>query len=90
MPGPYASYAYDGMNLLIAAIQKAGLNRARIMDALREYQMKRFQGVSGTAFFDYTLNNIAPVTFAEVKDGHFVYWPEHRTDWKDGVMAFGQ
>jgi branched-chain amino acid transport system substrate-binding protein len=83
-PDAYASYAYDGMNILIAAIQKAGLNRGRIMDALREYEMKRYDGVSGTAFFDYTLNNIAPVTFAKVKDGHFVYWPEHRTDWKDG------
>jgi len=83
-PDAFAAYAYDGMNILIAAIQKAGLNRGRIMDALREYGMKRYQGVSGTALFDYTLNNIAPVTFAEVKDGHFVYWPEHRTDWKDG------
>ncbi len=87
VPGPYASYAYDGMNMLIAAIRKAGLNRARIMDALRDYEMKRYQGVSGTAFFDYTLNNIAPVTFCEVKDGHFVYWPEHRTDWKEGTLA---
>ncbi len=83
-PDAYASYAFDGMNILIAAIRKAGLNRGRIMDALRDYEMKRYQGVSGTAVFDYTLNNIAPVTFAEVKDGHFVYWPEHRTDWKDG------
>jgi len=83
-PDAYASYAYDGMNILIAAIQKVGLNRGRIMDALRDYQMKWYQGVSGAAFFDYTLNNIAPVTFAKVKDGHFVYWPEHRTDWKNG------
>jgi branched-chain amino acid transport system substrate-binding protein len=83
-PDGYASYAYDGMNILIAAIRKAGLNRGRIMDALREHGMKRYEGVSGTAFFDYTLNNIAPVTFAEVKDGRFVYWPEQRTDWKDG------
>lgn len=83
-PDAYASYAYDGMTILIAAIRNAGLNRGRIMDALRAYEMKRYQGVSGTAYFDYTLNNIAPVTFAEVKDGHFVYWPEHRTDWRDG------
>jgi len=83
-PDAYASYAYDGMNMLIAAIRKAGLNRARIMDALRGYEMKWYHGVSGSAFFDYTLNNIAPVTFCEVKDGRFIYWPEHRTDWKDG------
>ncbi|HUY82760.1 MAG TPA: ABC transporter substrate-binding protein [Acidobacteriaceae bacterium] len=89
-PGPYASYAYDGMTMLIASIQKAGLNRALIMDALRQYEMKSYQGVSGTAFFDYTLNNIAPTTFAKVVNGHFVYWPEHRTDWKEkpgGISA---
>jgi len=83
-PDAYASYAYDGMTMLIGAIRKAGLNRGRIMDALRDYEMKWYQGVSGSAFFDYTLNNIAPVTFCEVKNGRFIYWPEHRTDWKDG------
>ena len=31
-PIDYAAYAYDGMNILIAAIEKAGLNRGRIMD----------------------------------------------------------
>ncbi len=81
-PDAYAAHAYDGMTMLIAAIQKVGLNRALIMDALRQYEMKSYQGVSGTAFFDYTLNNIAPVTFAKVVNGHFVYWPERRTDWK--------
>lgn len=80
-PGPYASYAYDGMTMLIAAIRKEGLNRALIMDAFRQYEMKPYHGVSGTALFDYTLNNIAPVTFAKVVKGHFVYWPERRTDW---------
>jgi len=86
-PDPYASYAYDGMSILIAAIQKAGLNRARIMDALRQYAMKEYHGVSGDAFFDYTLNNIAPVTFAKIENGQFVYWPERRTDRERIPMA---
>jgi branched-chain amino acid transport system substrate-binding protein len=86
-PDPYASYAYDGMTILIAAIRKAGLNRGRIMDALRGYEMKEYQGVSGRAFFDYSLNNIAPVTFARVKNGKFEYWPERRTDWKGEPSA---
>ncbi len=85
-PGAYAAYAFDGMNMLIAAIRQAGLNRGLVMDALRDYEMKKYQGVSGTAFFDYTLNNIAPVTFAKVVNGHFVYWPEHRTDWKGNPL----
>ena len=86
-PDAYASYAYDGMTIMINAVRKAGLNRGRIMDALREYGQKKYDGVSGEAFFDYTLNNIAPVSFGEVKDGKFVYWPEHRTDWKNGEVA---
>jgi len=89
-PDPYASYAYDGVNMLIAAIKKAGLNHGRIMDALRQYEMKGYQGVSGNAFFDYTLNNIAPVTFAQVRNGRFVYWPERRTDWKGKPVAYAR
>jgi len=73
-PDPYAAYAYDGMNILIAAIQKAGLNRGRIMDALREYETKTYDGVAARAVFDYTLNNVAPVTMTQVRDGKFVYW----------------
>lgn len=72
-PQPYASYAYDGMTMLIAAIHEAGLNRGLLMDALPQYEMNPNQGASGSAFLDYTLKNIAPVTFAKVKNGHFVH-----------------
>ena len=89
-PDSYAAYAYDGAKMLTVAIDHAGLNRGRIMDALRSYSMKKYAGVSGNAFFDYTLNNIAPVTFAQVRDGKFVYWPEQRTDWKPKSAANGQ
>jgi branched-chain amino acid transport system substrate-binding protein len=87
-PDAYAAYAFDGMNMLIAAIEKAGFNRGRIMDALRQHEMKSYVGVSGKAFFDYTLNNIAPVTFARIQDGQFAYWPEQRTDWKGKPVSF--
>ena len=50
-PIDYAAYAYDGMNILIAAIEKTGLNRGRIMDVFRSYQMKTYQGVAGTDLF---------------------------------------
>jgi len=86
-PNAYAAYAYDGANMLMEAINQAGLNRGRIMDALRGYEMKHYTGVSGSAFFDYTLNNIAPVTFAQIRDGKFAYWPEWRTDWKPDDVA---
>jgi ABC-type branched-subunit amino acid transport system substrate-binding protein len=87
-PDPYAAYAYDGMNMLIHAIRVAGLNRARIMDQLRTYEMKGYRGAGGYQFFDYTLNNIAPLTFAQVQNGKFIYWPERRTDWKGKHLPF--
>ena len=79
-PDAYATYAYDGMTMLIGAIEKAGLNRAKIMDALREYHLKGFDGASGRAQFDYTLNNIAPVALARVDQGKFVYWTAKRSE----------
>jgi branched-chain amino acid transport system substrate-binding protein len=86
-PDAYAAYAFDGATMMMAAIDRAGLNRGRIMDALRGYEMKEYAGVSGNAQFDFTLNNIAPVTMAQVRAGRFVYWPEQRTDWKTKSVA---
>jgi len=74
-PDAYAAYAYDGVKILIAAVEKAGLNRGKIMDALREYQGREYDGVAGRAQFDHTLNNIAPITMARVEGGKFVYSP---------------
>ncbi len=78
-PDAYAAYAYDGMNMLIAAIEKAGLNRGKIMDAFREYQQKSYEGVTGRAEFDHTLNNIAPVAMVRVENGKFVYMSSKKT-----------
>jgi ABC-type branched-subunit amino acid transport system substrate-binding protein len=73
-PDAYAAYAYDGMNMLIDAIEKAGLNRGRIMQVLRDYQMKAYDGAAGRVEFDYTLKNVSPVTLSRVENGKFVYW----------------
>jgi ABC-type branched-subunit amino acid transport system substrate-binding protein len=88
-PIDYAAYSYDGMNILLAAIEKAGLNRGRIMDALRDYQMKTYQGVAGNIYFDHTLNNLAPVNMARVKDGKFEYWLAPRQSGHEGAVHAG-
>ena len=88
-PCDYAAYAFDGTNLLLAAIEKAGLNRGRIMDVLRDYQMKTYPGVTGTAYFDHTLNNIAPLNMARVKNGKFEYWVAPRQAGHEGVAHTG-
>jgi branched-chain amino acid transport system substrate-binding protein len=79
-PDAYAGYAYDGMNILIGAIEKKGLNRGEIMDGLREYYGKSYDGVSEREEFDYTLNNIAPLALAKVEGGKFVYLPAQRRE----------
>lgn len=49
LPDPVAVFSYDTARLTIAAIRKAGLNRARIRDALAETE---YSGVAGIHAFD--------------------------------------
>lgn len=79
-PDAYAAYAYDGMNMLLASIEKAGLNRGNIMDAFRDYQKTGYEGLAGHAQFDFTLNNIAPISMVRVQGGKFVYWKAPRPE----------
>jgi branched-chain amino acid transport system substrate-binding protein len=65
-----AAYAYDGTRMIVAAIREAGLNRARIMDALNA--RTTFVGVTGTARFDVTMNNVSKMTIGRVEIGRFV------------------
>lgn len=72
-PGVFASHAYDGMNILIHSIRKAGLNRAKIRDELTA--IRKYNGVTGEIIFDATSNDIGLVWLAEVVDGKFVFKP---------------
>ncbi len=70
-PDAFAAYSYDAANLLMEAIRKAGLNRARIRDELASLQ--KWRGVTGEFVFDATSNNVAPLFLAHVKNGRFVF-----------------
>lgn len=72
-PEAFAAHAYDGMTILIQAIRTAGLNRARIRDALTA--LKSFQGVTGEIPFDATHNDVGTIWLAEVSDGKFHFFP---------------
>jgi len=75
-PDVFAAHAYDGMNIIIGAIHKAGLNRALIRDVLTD--MKTFQGyegITGKVIFDATWNNIRPIFMARVSNGRFEFYP---------------
>ncbi|UCF33264.1 MAG: ABC transporter substrate-binding protein [Phycisphaerales bacterium] len=58
-PDYTAGYTFDAVNILIAAIHRAGLNRTLIRDAVRE--LSPFSGVTGTMKWDATGQNEAGV-----------------------------
>jgi branched-chain amino acid transport system substrate-binding protein len=70
-PPDYATAsAYDTTQLLVAAVRKAGLNRARIGDAVRE--LSPWTGAAGTIEWDPSGSNTRPVRLGTVKDGRVV------------------
>ncbi|HLO58956.1 MAG TPA: ABC transporter substrate-binding protein [Bacteroidales bacterium] len=75
-PDVFALHAYDGMNIIIKSIEKAGLNRAKIRDVLTDLKtFQNYDGVSGKIIFDKTWNNIRPIYVANIKNGKFEFSP---------------
>lgn len=72
-PDIYAGYAYDGAQLLIDAINKAGPNRYRIRDVMAATE--EYTGVTGHMRFDGRWDNIAPIVYAEYRQGRWHYKP---------------
>jgi ABC-type branched-subunit amino acid transport system substrate-binding protein len=70
-PDTYAAHAYDGMNMLIWAIQHAGLNRAKIRDVLA-YRSEPWPGVTGDI----------PLSAALDDDGEVFLAVRQNGDWK--------
>jgi len=73
-PDVFAVHAYDGMNLILQAIQKAGLNRVLIRDVLTDlYTFQGYQGVTGKIIFDESWNDIGDIWMTEVRNGQFEF-----------------
>jgi ABC-type branched-subunit amino acid transport system substrate-binding protein len=70
-PEQFASLAYDAMNALLESICTAGLNRARIHDALAN--IENYDGVTGHMAFDPNQKNVAPMYLATVRNGTISY-----------------
>lgn len=70
-PEQFASLAYDAMNVLLDSICKAGLNRARIHDALAD--IETYDGVTGHMAFDPNQKNVAPMYLGTVQNGTITY-----------------
>lgn len=71
-PDTYAAHAYDGANMLIWAIQTAGLNRAKIRDVLA-YRREPFHGVTGEIPLSSTMDDAGEVFLAIREKGRWVY-----------------
>ncbi len=75
-PDVFAAHAYDGMNILIEAIRKAGLNRTLIRDVLTDLTtFQGYKGITGEIIFDASWNDIGPIWMTEVRDGKFEFFP---------------
>jgi branched-chain amino acid transport system substrate-binding protein len=71
-PETYAAHAYDGMNMVIWAIQAAGLNRAKIRDVLA-YLPEPWPGVTGEIELSACLDDVGDVFLEEFKNGDWQY-----------------
>jgi ABC-type branched-subunit amino acid transport system substrate-binding protein len=72
-PETYASHAYDGMKMLIWAIQAGGLNRAKIRDMIA-YRTEPWKGVTGDIVFSSVLDDIGDVYVARRENGAWKYY----------------
>jgi branched-chain amino acid transport system substrate-binding protein len=72
-PETYASHAYDGMNMLIDAIQAAGLNRAKIRDVVA-HRPRPWPGVTGDITLSAVLDDMGEVFLAKRENGKWKYY----------------
>jgi ABC-type branched-subunit amino acid transport system substrate-binding protein len=72
-PEQFAALAFDAMNILLQSICRAGLNRARIQDALE--QVYQYDGVTGHMVFDPNNKNVSPMYLGTVHEGRIIYRP---------------
>ena len=72
-PDTYAAHAYDGINMLIWAIQTAGLNRAKIRDVLA-YRAEPFPGVTGDIPLSSALDDAGEVFLTRFENGKWKYY----------------
>ena len=71
----FGGYAYDALNMVVAAVKKAGNDRAKVRDAVEGLQ--NFAGVGGIFSFtpqDHNGLNIDSFAMMTVKDGKFVLY----------------
>ncbi|MCJ7758634.1 MAG: ABC transporter substrate-binding protein [Gillisia sp.] len=66
MPGAVAAYAFDGMNIIVEAIENTGFDREKLQKSMSNIN---YQGVTGDIQFDDKGNRIGNVGLIEIKNG---------------------
>ncbi|MBC8392106.1 MAG: ABC transporter substrate-binding protein [Deltaproteobacteria bacterium] len=82
----FSAHAYDGMNLLIWAVQNGGLNRAKIRDMLA-YRKQPWPGVTGNIVFGAALDDIGQVYLARYKDDEWVFYSREDLEIPDRIIS---
>jgi len=72
-PETFAAHAYDGMQMLIWAVQVAGLNRAKIRDVLA-HRSKPWKGVTGDIILSAALDDIGEVFLAKWENNKWNFY----------------
>lgn len=85
-PETYAAHGYDGMSMLIWAVQVAGLNRAKIRDMLA-YRPEPWQGVTGEIPFSAVLDDMGQVFLVKRENGRWNYYSRDQLDIPQQVAA---
>ncbi len=84
-PDTYAAHGFDGMSMLIWATQVAGLNRAKIRDAIA-YRTKPFHGVTGGIPLSASLDDMGEVFLAKREKGKWKYYSRADLDIPQGTI----
>jgi ABC-type branched-subunit amino acid transport system substrate-binding protein len=71
--GTYAAHGHDGMNMLLWAIQVAGLNRAKIRDVIA-HMPHPWPGVTGDIVLSAALDDVADTYLAKYESGRWRYY----------------
>ena len=85
-PDTYAAHAYDGMNMLIWAIQTAGLNRAKIRDVIA-HRPTPFQGVTGEIPLSACLDDLGEAFLTRVENGQYKFYSRQQWRIPQGYVA---
>lgn len=72
-PETYATHGYDGMNLLVWAVQVAGLNRAKIRDVLA-HRTQPWHGASGDIVLSACMDDVGEVFLARREKGDWKFY----------------